>query len=151
MSFSSKMPLKLFLAGCVWVRFFTGRFYLWNFPTLQKNRFLGAILGNVCLRVCLRNCQANLGLGAARFRVLHTLRSTKSVAASYDLNVVSSSGAPTHPWLFGVACRVTCAIFVFLVFKGVSRFGFQLRQQLRHPRGVKLLLLIKLLIKLRIN
>ena len=40
----------------------------------------------------------HLGLEAARFRVVHTLRSTKSTTSSGDLHVASSLGAPTHPW-----------------------------------------------------
>ena len=49
-----------------------------TFQNSGKKRFLAAILANICLRIS----QADSGLDAAKFRVLHTLRSTKSTTAS---------------------------------------------------------------------
>ena len=49
-----------------------------NFPIFRKNGIVAAILCNICLR----KYQADQGLNAARFHVLHTLRSTKSTTAS---------------------------------------------------------------------
>ena len=65
-----------------------------TFPFSGKNGLLAAISANVCLV----NSQSDFGLEAAWFRVLHTLRSTKSTTASWDLNMASSLGAPTFPW-----------------------------------------------------
>ena len=48
------------------------------FHNSGKKRFLAAILANIGLR----NSQADLGLDAAPFRLLHTLRSTKSTITS---------------------------------------------------------------------
>ena len=53
----------------------------------------------------LRNSQADVGFDAAQFRVLHTLRSTKSTTASRTLNVTSSLGAPTSPWCTALTLR----------------------------------------------
>ena len=49
-----------------------------TFQNSGKKRFLAAILANIGLR----KSQADLGLDAAQFHVLHTLRSTKSTTAS---------------------------------------------------------------------
>ena len=66
-------------------------FFFETFQNSGKKLFLAAILANIGLRIS----QADLGLDAAQFRDLHTLRSTKSTTASGTLNVVSSLGAPT--------------------------------------------------------
>ena len=54
----------------IWLIFF------FNFPEFRD--ILAAILANIGLR----NSQADLGLDAAQFRVLHTLRLTNSMTAS---------------------------------------------------------------------
>ena len=48
------------------------------FQNSGKKRFLAAILANIGLR----SSQADLGLDGTQFRVLYTLRSTKSTTAS---------------------------------------------------------------------
>ena len=71
-----KMPAKLCLNDRLWTQF--GRTF---FETLQNSmniRFLPAILANIGLRIS----QVDLGLDAAQFRVLRTLRSMKSTTAS---------------------------------------------------------------------
>ena len=83
-----------------------------TFQNSGKKRFLAAILANIGLR----NSQADIGLDAAQFCVLHTLRSTKSTTASWTLNVASSLGAPTPPW-----CR---ALTLRPVICGGRRSGF---------------------------
>ena len=72
-------------ACCLWARFFMFVLELSNFPEI--NGFLAAILA----KICFRHSQADLGLEAAWFRVLHTFRSTNSTTASWNLKVV---GAP---------------------------------------------------------
>ena len=71
-----KIPAKLCLDGRLWTQF--GKTIFEIFLNSGKKRFLAANLANVGLRYS----QADLGLDAAQFRVLHTLRSTKSTTAS---------------------------------------------------------------------
>ena len=52
--------------------------YIFTFQNSRKKRFLAAILADIGLKIS----QSDLGLDAAQFRVLHTLRSTKSTTAS---------------------------------------------------------------------
>ena len=70
------IPAKLCLKGRLWTQF--GRFFFETFQNSGKKRFLAAISAKIDLRIS----QADLGLDAAQFRVLHTLRSTKSTTAS---------------------------------------------------------------------
>ena len=76
-----------------------------TFQNSGKKQFLAAILANIGLRIS----QADLGLDAAQFRVLHTLCSTKSTTASWTLDVASSLGAPTPIWCTALTLRpVVC-------------------------------------------
>ena len=86
-----KIPAKLCLNGCLWTQF--GRFFFSTFQNSRKKRFLAAILANIGLTIS----QADLGLDAAQFSVLHTLRSKNSTTASWTLNLASSIGAPSPP------------------------------------------------------
>ena len=70
-----KIPAKVCLNGRLWTQF--GRFFFSTFQNSGKKIFLAAISANIGLR----NSQADLGLDAAQIRVLHTLRSTKSMTA----------------------------------------------------------------------
>ena len=65
-----KIPSKLCLDGRLWTQF--DRFLFSTLQNSGKIRFLAAILANIGLE----NSQADVGLDAAQFRVLHTLRST---------------------------------------------------------------------------
>ena len=71
-----KIPVNLCPNGRLWTQL--GRFFFFTFQNFGKKLFLAAILANIDLR----NSQADLGLHAAQFRVLHTLRSTTSMTAS---------------------------------------------------------------------
>ena len=70
-----KIPAKLCLNGRLWTQF--GRIIFRNFPGFRK-KTISRILANIGLR----NSQADVGLDAAQFRVLHTLGSTKSTTTS---------------------------------------------------------------------
>ena len=97
-SFLSRNALPKIPANFAWTVAYGPTFedlFCATFRNSGKKRFLAAILANTCLR----SSQADLGLDTPSiFRVLHTLRSTKSTAASYTLNMASSLGAPPPPW-----------------------------------------------------